>query len=346
MLNRLIFKLVVIGTGILSLGSARASFDFGGLSLDVPESDSESDNGMSVEPEWMSHRIGKGANKSAFWDAEKERVVYTPHSTTGCGEEYDREIDNILFMESRDYFSFQGMCQYAIDPDELIEAPLYSSDLKKEIARPRFLHPRDERKVIVSILRAVQKLNIVDLYHFDIKPDNFFVDADGDLFLGDFGSLWSGELVGTAKGFSKYIKNIRRTMKYSAPEIETFDRDLKVYKELDPGQFTIWSAGITALELHAKWNGKSQEFKNLSKYLSNPFSKTKLSHPESKLMQQIIDDIVDHDPKLNIAFKHLLAPYGSRSLARALWYLETVDAFQKTYDTILNQMILSSMVLL
>lgn len=348
MLNRVLWNIFLTIAGLCTVGNAFASFDFGSLSLNIPvsNSDSEIDPDFFEEQEWLNHCIGKGANKSAYWDESLNRVVYKPHSSMGCGGEYEREVQNILYMEFRDYFSFQGICQYSIDQEDLIEAPLYASDLKKEISRPRFLSVKDERKIIASILRTVQNLNSADLYHFDIKPDNFFVDADGDLFLGDFGSLWSGELVGTPIGFSKYSKEIRRTTKYSAPEIEIFSRNHKKYQDYSPDQFTIWSAGITALELHAKWNGKIEEFKALSKILSSPFSKTALLKQNARLMQKFIDDIVENDPVLRTAFKHLLAPFGSRSVARALWYLETLNAYQSVYDSIINQILINTQVLL
>lgn len=78
--------------------------------------------------------------------------------------------------------------------NSILLSPLFPTDLRKLV---RFLHEEPNRglsaflSITQQALRAVRDLHSRGLAHLDIKPDNFLVSKEGDVFLGDFDGIKS-----------------------------------------------------------------------------------------------------------------------------------------------------------
>ena len=66
-----------------------------------------------------------------------------------------------------------------------LASPVYVMTLDKW---PSPMYPRDLSKMGRQMLIALTKLHSLKICHNDIKPDNIFIDQNGNFFLGDFGA--------------------------------------------------------------------------------------------------------------------------------------------------------------
>lgn len=66
-----------------------------------------------------------------------------------------------------------------------LASPVYVMTLDRW---PSPMFPKDVCKMGIQILSALNRLHTLDMCHNDVKPDNIFIDQQGDFFLGDFGA--------------------------------------------------------------------------------------------------------------------------------------------------------------
>ena len=90
----------------------------------------------------------------------------------------------------------------------------------------------------VQMVASVQHIHSLGIAHLDIKPENFWLDADGTLMLAEFG-LARRMPVNTIPG---------GTPQYAAPELTRYSAPLNGYA------VDVWAAGVTLLMISISRN--------------------------------------------------------------------------------------------
>ena len=135
-----------------------------------------------------------------------------------------RDCPNIVTY--KDYMFNDWEDETGFGCDLYIRMDFYNS-LRKRMHHERFSDAMIA-KVGVDICRALEACHKKSIIHRDIKPDNIFINANGDFLLGDF-------------GISKIVDELNRaetrigTYEYAAPEVvyakegESYDESVDIY---------------------------------------------------------------------------------------------------------------------
>ena len=135
-----------------------------------------------------------------------------------------RDCPNIVTY--KDYMFYDWEDETGFGCDLYIRMDFYNS-LRKRMHHERFSDAMIA-KVGVDICRALEACHKKSIIHRDIKPDNIFINANGDFLLGDF-------------GISKMVDELNRaetrigTYEYAAPEVvyakegESYDETVDIY---------------------------------------------------------------------------------------------------------------------
>ena len=171
----------------------------------------------------------------------------------------------------------------------------------------------EARFYIAEIILAVESLHKNNCIHRDIKPDNFFIDKNGHLKIGDFGlslisnnisypytySLKKNNCNGDSENLKKLIgfSNVGSLL-YVAPEV--------IDKKSYGAEIDWWSVGIIFYEMLVGfppfWGENDTpkdtglKLKNFKKYLNIPKG-VKISHGAKKL---IFDFLSDRENRLGV----------------------------------------------
>ena len=164
----------------------------------------------------------------------------------------------------------------------------------------------EARFYIAEIILAVESLHKNNCIHRDIKPDNFFIDKNGHLKIGDFGlsiisnnisypytySLKKNNCNGDSENLKKLIgfSNVGSLL-YVAPEV--------IDKKSYGAEIDWWSVGIIFYEMLVGfppfWGENDTpkdtglKLKNFKKYLNIPKG-VKISHGAKKLIFDFLSD--------------------------------------------------------
>jgi serine/threonine protein kinase len=99
-------------------------------------------------------------------------------------------------------------------------------DLLDLINRTGSFSERDARRVLQQLILAVRYLHHKGYVHRDIKPENIFLDASGNVLLGDFGfaTRWSplSQLDDSVGTFPYAAPELLSRSKYVGPEVDVF----------------------------------------------------------------------------------------------------------------------------
>ena len=135
-----------------------------------------------------------------------------------------RDCPNIVTY--KDYMFNDWEDETGFGCDLYIRMDFYNS-LRKRMHHERFSDDMIA-KVGIDICRAMEACHKKSIIHRDIKPDNIFINANGDFLLGDF-------------GISKIVDELNRaetrigTYEYAAPEVvyakegESYDESVDIY---------------------------------------------------------------------------------------------------------------------
>ena len=135
-----------------------------------------------------------------------------------------RDCPNIVTY--KDYMFYDWEDEIGFGCDLYIRMDFYNS-LRKRMHHERFSDAMIA-KVGVDICSALEVCHKKGIIHRDIKPDNIFINANGDFLLGDF-------------GISKMVDELNRaetrigTYEYAAPEVvyakegESYDETVDIY---------------------------------------------------------------------------------------------------------------------
>ena len=135
-----------------------------------------------------------------------------------------RDCPNIVTY--KDYMFNDWEDETGFGCDLYIRMDFYNS-LRKRMHHERFSDAMIA-KVGIDICRAMEACHKKSIIHRDIKPDNIFINANGDFLLGDF-------------GISKIVDELNRaetrigTYEYAAPEVvyakegESYDESVDIY---------------------------------------------------------------------------------------------------------------------
>ena len=135
-----------------------------------------------------------------------------------------RDCSNIVTY--KDYMFYDWEDETGFGCDLYIRMDFYNS-LRKRMHHERFSDAMIA-KVGVDICSALEVCHKKGIIHRDIKPDNIFINANGDFLLGDF-------------GISKMVDELNRaetrigTYEYAAPEVvyakegESYDETVDIY---------------------------------------------------------------------------------------------------------------------
>lgn len=81
-------------------------------------------------------------------------------------------------------------------------------------------------RVLRQILEGLAHIHAVSIVHRDLKPENIFIDASGDVRIGDFGLARPGDYQGALKArdireaYTSFTKSVG-TAFYVAPEVRS-----------------------------------------------------------------------------------------------------------------------------
>ena len=124
-----------------------------------------------------------------------------------------------------------------------------------EASREQAFEEEDVIRLGIDICKALELLEKRNLIHRDIKPDNLFVNSNGDYKLGDFGAarLVSGvQSIVTTRGTPAYMPPEIAQMRPAGPWSDLYSLGLVMYRllnnNLPPFAEDASSSGTTSLE--------------------------------------------------------------------------------------------------
>ncbi len=120
--------------------------------------------------------------------------------------------------------------------------PLYSSDLSKLLSDTPLLPTARRREMCLQVWRALRYLDAKRVAHLDMKLDNIFVDANGNIVLGDFGMARRIDADGTVDADGGLGNAMHR-----APELERASKSR--VQRLPVQKQAVWEGGVVAYEI-------------------------------------------------------------------------------------------------
>jgi len=134
----------------------------------------------------------------------------------------------------------EGVAHYLFFPycagGDLLDRTLSMGGLKEEVARPLF----------AQMTRGVAHLHDLGVAHRDIKLENFFLTASGDVRLGDLGLAALSESRDPAASAPLLCSEWAGSESYAAPEVWAVELQGRSssHKSFDAYPADIWSLGI------------------------------------------------------------------------------------------------------
>ena len=158
-----------------------------------------------------------------------------------------------------------------------------------------------------QIVDALAYIHAADIVHRDLKPENVFIDAAGDIRIGDFGLARPGELQAAQKyrsgkeaTYGSFTKSVG-TAFYVAPEVRSTSKG--GYND----RADMYSLGIMFFEMCFLLKTGMERITTLTGLRQKEHQlPTDFERPEKATQGEIILNLVDHDPKRRLRSSELM----------------------------------------
>lgn len=223
---------------------------------------------------------------------------------------FKREVE--LIQKCQSEYSVNFYDAFQTEDSYYLVTEFCTTDLKKYIYKNEKLSIDKIRDLFKKINIALEKLQIKNVIHRDLKPQNILINIDekGSLTpkLCDYGS--AREMF---RGYASSL--IVGTPCYKAPELlaqmngknEDNIQAIKNIKGFYNGEIDLWSIGVILYEVYNKkclFTARNvDEYNELLKKFDEEEKNKKIKVPESPELEDLLKKLIEKDPYKRIGYK-------------------------------------------